>query len=366
MTLSSRTYFMVLTTLGLIACKGQDDGLLDDSDPVAEGDLAVVTTVAQDYATGGFATVSLDDWTVNDNLFLTTGDAAVTVDAGVIYQLNRYGYDNVRRYTPGEWAAPTWERSTGDRTNPYDAATCAGKLFVSLYNDDALTVLDPATGDQLSEVDLSEAVIQGGPEPEATELIVRGESLYVALNGLDQANGWASVGGAVVEVDCVGETVTGRWAVGGNTQLHDWDGAGLLVSSESIDGAGAGVWSLDPDEDELTKLIDGDRLGAVISDVAASGSDALILTPSADHASYTMTCADLATGALTTLATFSEYLPKVEANDRGEAWVIARWGWADPGNDKPGIYVVDLTTCALKNADDPITFTLAPYDLDWL
>ena len=366
MTRASHTLWMALTTVGLMACKGGEDGGLDDTNPVAEGPLAVVTTVAQDYATGGFATVSLDDWTVNDNLFLTTGDAAVSVNDGVIYQLNRYGYDNVRRYTPGEWAAPMWERSTGDRSNPYDAATCAGKLFVSLYNDDTLAVLDPTTGDLLSEVDLSEAVIQGGPEPEATEIIVRGDSLYVALNGLDQANGWESVGGAVVEVDCVGEAVTGRWAVGGNTELHAWDGAGLLVSSESIDGAGAGVWSLDPDEDELTKLIDGDRLGGTISDVAAAGVDALILTPSVDYATFTMTCADLATGALTELGTFSEYLPKVEVNDRGEAWVIARWGWADPTNDKPGIYVVDLATCTLKNPDDPITFTLAPYDLDWL
>ena len=366
MTVFSLTRWTALASLGLIACKDADDGLFDDTDATADGALAVITTVAQDYATGGFATVSLDDWTVNDNLFLTTGDAAVSVNDGVIYQLNRYGFDNVRRYTPGEWAAPMWERSTGDRTNPYDAATCAGKLFVSLYNDDALAVLDPMTGDLLSEVDLSEAVIQGGPESEATELIVRGDSLYVALNGLDQANGWESVGGAVVEVDCVGEAVTGRWAVGGNTELHAWDGAGLLVSSESIDGAGAGVWSLDPDEDELTKLIDGDRLGGAISDVAAAGVDALILTPSADYATFTMTCADLATGALTELGTFSEYLPKVEVNDRGEAWVIARWGWADPTNDKPGIYVVDLATCALKNPDDPITFTLAPYDLDWL
>lgn len=366
MTPSSRTIFAALLALGLTACKDGDDALLDDTSPAADGALALVTTVSQDYATGSFATVSLDDWSVDDTLFLTTGDAALSVDAGVIYQINRYGYDNVRRYTPHDWAAPTWERSTGDRTNPYDAATCAGKLFVSLYNDDALAVLDPLTGDLLSEVDLSEAVIQGGPESEATELIVRGETLYVALNGLDQANGWVSVGGAVVEVDCVGETVTGRWAVGGNTQLHAWDGAGLLVSSESLDGAGAGVWSLDPDEDELTKLIDGDRLTGAISDVAASGADALILSPSADYSSYTMTCADLATGALTELASFSEYLPKVEVNDRGEAWVIARWGWADPTNDKPGIYVVDLSSCALKNDEDPIVLNLAPYDLDWL
>ena len=28
--------------------------------------------------------------------------------------------------------------------------------------------------------------------------------------------------------------------------------------------------------------------------------------------------------------------------------------------------IADLATCALKNPDDPITFTLAPYDLDWL
>jgi hypothetical protein len=366
MTRTSHTIWLSLCTLGLAACKDGGDGPLDDTSPAAEGPVALITTVSQDYATGSFASVSLDDWTVQDDLFLTTGDAALSVDDGALYQINRYGYDNVRRYTPGEWTAPVWERSTGDRTNPYDAATCAGKLFVSLYNDDALAVLDPATGDLVSEVDLSDAVLQGGPESEATELIVRGETLYVALNGLDQANGWASVGGAVVEVDCVGETVTGRWAVGGNTQLHAWDGAGLLISAEPLDGAGAGVWSLDPEEDELTKLIDGDRLPGEISDVAAAGADALILTPSADYASYTMTCADLATGALTELGVFSEYLPKVEANDRGEAWVIARWGWADPTNDKPGIYVVDLASCALKNADDPIVLNLAPYDLDWL
>ncbi|MCK6521429.1 hypothetical protein L6R49_08300 [Myxococcota bacterium] len=366
MTRTSNTISLALFALGLTACKDGGDGPLDDTSPAADGPMALVTTVAQDYATGSFGSVSLEDWTVNDSLFLTTGDAALSVDEGVIYQINRYGYDNVRRYTPGEWAAPVWERSTGDRTNPYDAVTCAGKLFVSLYNDDALAVLDPATGDLVSEVDLSGAVLQGGPEPEATEMIVRGDSLYVALNGLDQANDWASVGGAVVEVDCAAETVTGRWAVGGNTQLHAWDGAGLLISAEALDGAGAGVWSLDPDEDELTKLIDGDRLSGAISDVAASGTDALILAPSEDYSSYTMTCADLATGALTELASFSEYLPKAEANDRGEAWVIARWGWADPENDKPGIYVVDLAACALKNADAPITFELAPYDLDWL
>ena len=128
MTLLARS--SILATLGLMACKGEDDVVLDDTNPTTAGDLALVTTVAQDYATGGFATVSLDDWTVTDGLFLTTGDAALSVDAGVIYQINRYGYDNLRRYTPGEWAAPMWERSTGDRTNPYDAATCS-RIFIT-------------------------------------------------------------------------------------------------------------------------------------------------------------------------------------------------------------------------------------------
>ena len=74
----------------------------------------MLTSVSSDYSTGAFASVDLSDWSITDELFVTASDAAVSADEGMVFQVNRLGYDNVRMYEPGSWGEPIWEQSVGD------------------------------------------------------------------------------------------------------------------------------------------------------------------------------------------------------------------------------------------------------------
>lgn len=349
---------------------GCDDKLvLDDTGAPAEGGQAVVATLSGDYSVGALATVDLDDWSVRDGLATLSSDPAVVSTGGLIVVLARGTEDGVRVYEPGRWDEPVVEFSTGDGSNPHDAELCGGALWVSLYGDARLAAYDPESGDQLAGIDLS-PWDDGDGNPEAASLALRGETLYVALEQLDERTTyWSANGGKILEIDCASASVTGEWdAAPVPAIVADPDSeTGLLVRTGAyFDAEGAfawdgGLWSLEPATGALTAIGPAeDEIEANFTAIApAAGGRALVISTDASWL-YSVSCLDRLSGELTPLETVETYLPAAVANERGEAWVAARASWSAP-EAVGGISVYDINSCSKSDAGEPIALDLEPY-----
>lgn len=363
----TRTFFTLLIPLTLTACPpttGLDDsGGTPDPDTGAEPGqqtTAVITTVASDYTTGAFATVDLADWTVSDELFVTSGDPAVSVSEGMVFQLNRYGYDAVRRYEPGSWTAPVWEVALEDLSNPYVARVCDGALFVALYDKGEVGVFDLDSGVSLGAVDLSAFFDADASGPEPSTLVEYGGKLYAGLERLDRDGGWVDAGGVVVEIDCAQRAVTESWAVGGNTAVHPWPGGdGLLVRARAFGDDAGGLYALDPDAGSVELLVDmGDQQ---LSGVAAWGDAAVATSLSADYSGSSLHCLDLSERVATRSEQTDAYHTDVAVNDWGQAWVATGASWMDP-EAATGLWVYDIASCGALS-DAPIQLSLHPWSV---
>lgn len=352
----------------LAACAGGDKAGTDSGGPATglsdQHSTVVVVTQSLDYATGAFATVDLDDHGLSDEIFPVAGDAAVRVSAGQVFQLNRYGYDSLRRYSPGRWGAPDWEVEVGDLANPVDARVCAGRLFVSLYGRDHLGVYDPDSGLLTGTVDLSawadtDAV---GPEPERS--LVVGDRLYVGLNRMNRTVvPWLDDGGVVVEVDCTSATATRSWPVGAGTRVMDRWGDRVLAGGAAHGDQPAGIYAIDPDGNE-DLVLDLTEIGEIPLFLGVVGDQALLISRDQDYGWYSVGCLDLPTGHLTPLEQTPAHLQDLAINDRGEAWVAAHWGWIDPDAVQAGLWVYDVAACAVL-VDAPIQTSLGPVAVDF-
>lgn len=369
----SRT--LILALAALAACTAGDDTAATDTDstdadtgttdtgdtdtgPAAGHTHAVLTTVSSDYTTGSFATIALDDWTIADELFVTTGDAAVSVDGGKVFQINRLGYDTARMYSPGEWTAPQWEKELADGSNPGAADICRGKLFVALYGTDTLGVYDPNTGNQTGTVDLSQFDDGDSVGPEPASLVELGGKLYVGMNRLDRDNSWADAGGMVAEVDCTTSAVTNSWSVGGNATVRPWSGTELLVLAKAYGSDEGGIYALDPASGvRHIAAVSGETM----TGIAASGDRAIAISAADDYSHYALHCIDLAGETVLSSANTMAYYSGIAANDRGEAWVIAGSSWLD-ATAPVGVSVFDIATCD-ELTTSPLALSLAPKDI---
>jgi hypothetical protein len=356
---------LFLTFLASIGCgtkssnsspaEGFDTGGLSE-----DHSTAVVTTVAGDYSTGSFATVELNTRNVSDELFITSGDPVVVADDGHIFQINRLGYDNVRRYAPGQWLVPVWEQGVGENSNPHDANICGGQLYITLYDKDYIAVHDLDLGILVGTVDLS--AFNDGDEqgPEASKLVEIEGRLYAGLNRLNRNNDWKSEGGVVVEIDCENQEVTRHWDVGGNTKVYPWPGENrLLVTTHASDTESASLITIDPQSDTTTTLVDTENQNIV--GLAAFGDRAVGISVADDYSHYAVHCFDLNTGVWSTAEQTDSFLTGVYPNDNGEAWITSGRPWIDL-EAPSGIFVYDIETCTSKT-DAPVTFSLYPYSL---
>ncbi len=320
--------------------------------------MALVATVADDYSAGVLATVSLADWSVADSITTSPTDVGLDYDDGAVYLMGRWGSDYVRKYAPGSWDEPTWEVSTGTKSNPYVARECDGKLFVTLYGRKNLGVYDPATGVVAGTVDLS-AYDDGDGYPEASSMVESDGKLYIALNQLDQDNRWAADGGKIVEVDCASMTVTQDWSAEPNPSIGEWPGVGMVVTTGVYDVAGDGaVYSFSPGNGLSAALWTetaevGDLAGAAMVDA----THGIVLTTDADSVT-TARCYDSGTTAAV-MQTNSYISGVVPVGDGTTVWVLGRYNYANP-DSSGGIAVIDAQVCADLTASGWLTLGFSP------
>jgi len=334
-----------------------DSAVVGNCDSAVGHCYAVVSTVAGDYSTGSFAQVSLDDWRIEDVLFQTSTDPVVTAEDNMVFQINRLGADNVRRYEPGVWEAPIWEMSLGDAANPHDVEVCGGDLYATLYSHDYLGVYDVQSGTLKGSVDLSAFADTDGLSPEASQLVEIDGMLYVGLQRLDTTAGWKSEGSVVVEVDCAEMAVSRSWSVGGNINLSAWPGSGkLLAGVEAYGEDVAGIYVIDPQADAVSLLVES--VESTVTGIATDGEKAIAVTSADDGSNYSLHCVDLTMGEMTLLEETQSYLNSISANDRGEAWLTAGSSWMDP-SAPTGVFVYDIAAC-VGLSELPLRFSMLP------
>ncbi|MFN7142866.1 MAG: hypothetical protein ACK4YP_03755 [Myxococcota bacterium] len=364
----------------LLACEPsvpEDTGTPDTGDTADAGDdgrpsyTLVVATVASDYSAGQLATVRAHG-EVTDALLPTTSDPVVEVQGDRVFLLDRSSENTVRMYAAGDWSQPLVELSTGDNSNPQDAALCGDTLVVSTYAGDALGLYDAATGLARGAIDLSAWDDgDGSPEPD-TILPGPDGDLYVTLNRVDTTGyPWTSADGtgALLRVDCETLAVTADWTVGPNPSIlpHPADPAKMLLRTgdyyhddytAKLDGA---LYTFDPAAGTLSDpLLTEEDFGKNIGTLVGNDDGHAILVGD-DAYSWGVWCVDLATGDARPTPAVDSYIGDAVAADDGTVWIAYRAGYA--GNGDPvveGLVPWDPSACT---AGEPVSTLFPPYSL---
>ena len=353
--------------MGLAAgCTAKESDIGDDNTDTGASiqsagpqSTAVLATVALDYSVGALATIDLDSWTITDTITDISGDPAIDASGDHLFQINRYTYDNVRTYLPGQWESPVSEFALADLANPQTVRVCEELAFITQYGVDAIAIYNHQTGLLAGNVDLS-AFDDGDGTPEASTMVQASNGkLYVGLEQFDRNDGWTNVGGTVVEIDCSSQSVTNSWETAVSASVHPYQPDPTQVA---VLTSGEGIRLLDTTAGTLSDLLlTEDDIGASISGFAATNNHAIVSTVDDDSA-YNIGCIDLSDWTYTLVEQTPHYLIGLVANDRGEAWVSARPHWNTP-EGAHGTLVYDIETCTSITGDTPLQTTLAPYSI---
>ncbi len=341
--------------LFLIACTNQK--LSDSSTPRTDGESGIImATVAMDYSVGSLAYFDLDSSSLTQNIASISGDPIVVNEGGWVWQINRYQYDTLRKYDPSNLQVPLVEVSLASEvgsSNPHDVAVCGGYLYVSLYGDSRIPVLNLETLEEIYSIDISEWADQDGI-PEASSMVVVGTDLYVGLQRLDRSDGFAPKTSITLKLDCENHTISESWEMGSNINLIEWDESVAMITqnTNSLDG-GVLVWAGSDWERIWTSEVQ-------LSSVDHHNGTLFYSSLSPNQNDYILHCVDIESGSDQTSDTWSEYITDLLIEDDSNGWVGAHWGWSDIANSQPGLYQVDLETCSVTNFWD---MELAPFSM---
>jgi hypothetical protein len=162
----------------------------------------VLTT---DYISGTLSVVDLATRAVTCDVAVVSPDPFERWYQGLVYVVNRYGYDNIQVIDPAQGYATVRQFSVGNGTNPQDIAFASpSKAYVSRLGSPDLLIVDPSTGATLGVISLA-AWADADGNPEAAHLAVVGDLLFVALGRL--TNFVPIDTGLVVVVDMRADTV---------------------------------------------------------------------------------------------------------------------------------------------------------------
>ena len=293
--------------------------------PLYSTETAIFTSVSMDYSIGSLSSK-------------TEQIRKLTNISSAIWQLNRYQYDTIRKYDPQNLTVPLLEVSVAPETgssNPHDVAVCEEQLFVSLYEQTHILVLDTQTLEEIGRIDISTYADEDS-RTEASSLLVLQNKLYLALQGLDRNDGYSDRGGTLLEVDCSRLRVSRSWDFGANILISDWTEDYFLVSSHEWETAPAGLYSFHPETETFENILE---INGKISSISASEDSIALISSSSISSSYSIHCFD---GEEWNFKTdFLEYLSDIKINQNSEIWATAHWGWLDPNQAKSGIYRFD-------------------------
>ncbi|MBM74122.1 MAG: hypothetical protein CMK59_01870 [Proteobacteria bacterium] len=333
--------------------------------PSIENSYAAVASVSMDYAVGTLSAVQLDDLSVQESISTVSGDPLVFFEDNHVWQLNRFQYDTLRKYNPKDLSAPLNEISLRPQgissVNPQDFEFCAEKLFISLYDYNALLVVDPETLSIINEIDLSSLNHSDDADLllELADMIVVENTLFVGAQRLNRQSGWNSVGSLIAKVDCEDEELLSMQNVGSNIRIFDVEDSEIVFSSEPWEDFSAGIYTLsfgfEPDPIVTAEGIFG------IENFVSHDEHIFFSSLSTDYSEYNIYCGSSSNPTL--LTTTQAFVTEIAQNEN-EAWVGTHWGWNNPEAQIPNITRYDISTCT--QIGEPIITELAPYSITFV
>lgn len=193
----------------------------------------VLTT---DYSSGTLSVVDLATRVVTCDVADVSPDPVERWYQGLLYVVNRYGYDNVQVIAPAQGYATVRQFSVGNGTNPQDIAFASpAKAYVSRLGSPDLLIVNPSTGASLGVISLA-AWADADGNPEAAHLAVVGNLLFVALERL--TNFVSADSGLVVVVDMRADTVYDADPLTPGKQVVRLSGMNPSTSFAAVPGGG--------------------------------------------------------------------------------------------------------------------------------
>jgi len=222
--MKSANWFASIIAIGLTVAACTDDGGTAptgvDAGTSAGGDAgaaghdagaaARVTAYAlgtDSKSVGILSAIDIRSLTVSKDVVaaVASTDPVVRSFGGLLYIVNRFGFDNVTIVDPATGKLVD-QISTGAGTNPQDVAVRGDTIYVAALASADVLVIDAAhPSADPARIDLSEFAGADGT-PDANSLYLVGDDLYVTIGLLDTK--FVSHGGKVVVIDTTTNTVS--------------------------------------------------------------------------------------------------------------------------------------------------------------
>lgn len=336
---------------GLVGCQ-------DDTEPgcAPEGPHLVVAT--NDTEVGALATVDGASCT-GDRWSQTSPDAIVRAVGDRLLSIDRTGGNAVRVFSPGRYGRPLREFVIEEEGNVHDALAVGDEWWFTLYDGDAIARTD-AQGEVLGRIDLS-AWADGDDQPEPDQMVLLGDTVYVALQKLERGSGWAPTEGSVLALSPDGDALS-ETPLGPNPKLwpHPAEPEALLALTGRWYEPDGALVRFDPRDGSVTELLTEVELGFDLGGLAGLGSHLVLLGVDFDGTSRLL-CLDLETGERVEGRSDAAWF--IEALSTGEeVYLAVRKGW----NETPAreIRRVDPVTCEDELVSDALS--LDPFSMAWV
>ncbi|HID10217.1 MAG TPA: T9SS type A sorting domain-containing protein [Candidatus Latescibacteria bacterium] len=310
---------------------------------VSAGEIAVVTTT--DYTSGNLAAISDGETTARTDLLPIHSDNWVVAWGGYVYVLERLGGDNIIKLSPDDLSSPIYQKSVGDKANPYDVAFVdEHKAYVSRYGRASVLIIDPATGDSTGSVDLSAYVAYAGTDsaesvPHMAYMAISDGKLYIACQRL---KGWNPGDTSLIAVI---DTQTDQ--VLESIPLNLKNPVALSLYEGRLYIACVGSW-WDPTDGgiEVVDTATDRNLGVLVDESALGGnvSGVLVVSPGKGYALVMAQWPNIQVKPFDPQeGTAGEALPGATAAVHMAVSSSGRLYVADRSEEAPGIYIYDIS-----------------------
>jgi hypothetical protein len=342
-----------------------------------EGRAARAVVVTTDFETGLLASVSTTPpRRVRPLDAGIHSDAVVRTSGGMVFVLNRFLGDSVQRLDPDAGLRSRWQCSTGPGSNPHDIAVVRDdQAVVSRYDRAQLWIVNPSAagcdGFRTGTIDLGDLADADGL-PEADQLAVAEGRLFVSVQRLDRARGFAPTGPsrlAVLDATTFARiavvTLPGANAFGDASGIVREPGTGRLLLSTPGDvyavGDG-GIVAVDPVT--LTAapgfLVDEVTLGGNVLDFVIAGpTKGYAIVQDARLGNHLMAFDPTGATAPRQLFARDAFLPDLALAPDGTLWL------ADMTFAQPGIRIFDTATDRPR-LRTPLDVGLPPFSMGFV
>ncbi|HCP44452.1 MAG TPA: hypothetical protein DIU15_00220 [Deltaproteobacteria bacterium] len=374
-TRATQSLLLAGSTVLAILCSGCEPGQGITTGPAGQEDESGSETrsavvVTSDYTDTLLARVGVDSLEVTDQLVAyAEGDVRVFAQDEDVFVVSRTGADVVRRFDGNTIAeGPTLEFSTGAGSNPHTIKVCRDRLFVSLYDESAISIREPINGVEVGRVDLTQYDEGSDGSCEPSSMVLYEDTLLVALERFNLQTLEGDPVGWVVQVDCETGDVIDSWQTARNPSIQaDPSEEGRLLVREGdffqLDGA---VRVLDiPSGSWIQTLVTEADLQRDITGVAANDGQLVVVAwdYAATPQTFDILCLDRTTGSwLDGPSGLPQNIWTVRTAPDGRVWIAALPPYDDPAAEH-GILVLDPTSCELSNNGAWVPFSLPATDM---